>query len=93
MKRQPKPHTPSTIQWVDAPPPSKHLQGGKRQGRMVMFVELLKTKPNKWAVYDNKYNNCTIVPIAKKKFPKTEWTSRSNKDGKTFTIYARYIGK
>lgn len=60
---------------------------------MVSFVSLLKTNPNTWAVYDKKYKNQTVVAVARKKFPNTEWVSRRNRDGKTYTIYARYIGR
>ena len=72
--------------------PKQSRQGRGKQGQMQRFVEVLKSRPNEWAVYSTKHPNCAVITYGKKNFPKTEWTSRKNTDG-TFKIYARYIGK
>ena len=87
-----KPEADTNVIWKN-PPPKRTGQTAHRRGRMIAFVEVLKTRPNEWAIYDKKHKNAVVVSIAKKKFPKTEWTSRTNPDGKTYTIYGRYIGK
>jgi hypothetical protein len=81
------------IKW--ATPPAKRTgtrSGGRKLGATARFVEVLKTRPNKWAIYKSNANNAVTVSTAKKAYPQTEWTSRKNPDG-TFTLYARFIGK
>lgn len=53
------------------------------------FVEVLKTRPGKWALYRENLKYATDVTNGKRLFPEVEWTSRQNEDG-TFNIYARY---
>lgn len=79
------------VKWSN--PPKKRLGGAKPigSGKTQKFVAVLKTRPNKWAIYRENCNNGVMVTANKKAFPNTEWTSRKNPDG-TFTIYGRYIG-
>lgn len=72
--------------------PRATRQGQAKSGQMKRFVEVLKTRPNEWALYSAKHSNCAVITYGKKNYPKTEWTSRKNSDG-TFKIYGRYIGK
>lgn len=77
------------IVWETPKEPRDRKRGG---GQMARFVEVLKTRPNEWAVYSAKHPNCSVITYGKKNYPKTEWTSRKNADG-TFKIFARFVGK
>lgn len=80
--------TASEIKW-EAPPAKRGGSGSA--GRMAAFVEVLKTRPNEWAVYAEGITNSVVVSTAPKRYPQTQWTGRKQANGK-WTIYARYIG-
>ena len=76
-----------SVTWKNPPP----KRGGNAL-RTKEFVEVLKTRPNTWAIFRRNHSNAVIVSTAKTRYPDTEWTSRSDGKG-NYTIYARYIGK
>ena len=80
------------MKWSTPPKKRTGLGGANGSGKTQKFVSVLKTRPNRWAIYKENCSNGVMVTQNKKAFPNTEWTSRKNQDG-TFTIYARYIGK
>ena len=79
------------IKWQD-PKPAYQGNRNTKNGRTAGFVEILKTRPNEWAVYRTGHPNCGIITYGKRTFKNTEWTSRRNPDG-TYDIFARYIKK
>lgn len=79
------------IKWATPPAKRTAHTSNRRLGAIARFVEVLKTRPNKWAIYKTDSSNAVTVSTAKKAYPQTEWTSRKNPDG-TFTLYARFVG-
>ena len=84
--------TEPKMKWSTPPPKRTGVGSKNRGGRTMRFVEALKARPNRWAIYTEGVSNAVSVTMGKKRFPNTEWTSRKQADG-TFTVYARYIGK
>lgn len=82
--------TAQKIRW-ETPPPSHKGKGSNRKlSKKARFVEELKKRPGKWAVYRSNATAGSDVTIGKKDYPGTEWTSR--RSGNKYTIYARWVG-
>ena len=79
----------ANVKWVDPPQSNR----GRKRGSSgsYAFYEALKSRPNTWALYRKDAPSATPVTVLAKRHPKTEWTSRKQRNGK-FTIYGRYIG-
>lgn len=72
----------TNIIWAEPP---AVVRVRKAKGKTQQFIEVLKTKPNTWAIYRHNAKH----PYAPK-MENVEWANRSNGDG-TFTVYVRYV--
>lgn len=69
-------------------PPSKTVEKAT-MGRTQLFIEGLKRRPGKWAVYQR---DMSYYPGGyRTAYPKVEWTMRATEKG--ITVYARWKGR
>ena len=65
------------------------------RGRVVRFVEALKSRPGEWAKYPHELSASSVgssVTVNSGRFPGTEWTARDvNTDAAA--LYGRWIGE
>lgn len=75
------------IVWEEPPPQPRSDRGAVRE-----FVDALKANPGKWAKYPRDFSNPSTAYQNQRRYPGSDWSSRSNSDG-TYTYYARWIGE